>query len=69
MLLAARLLGEPLGLELPPAKGILTAAGVTRSRAYEAAARVIDFTSRFEPRVGRPLRRPSRRPCRGMARR
>ena len=54
MLLAARLLGEPLGLELPPAKAILAAAGVTRSRAYEAAAQVVDFSSRLEPRVGRP---------------
>lgn len=54
MLLAARMLGEPLGLELPPAKAILAAAGVTRSRAYEAAAQVVDFSSRLEPRVGRP---------------
>lgn len=54
VLLAARLLGEPLGLELPPAKAILAAAGVTRSRAYEAAAQVVDFSSRLEPRVGRP---------------
>jgi hypothetical protein len=54
VLLAARLLGEPLGLELPPAKAILAAAGVTRSRAYEAAARVVEASSRLEGRVGRP---------------
>jgi hypothetical protein len=54
VLLAARLLGEPLGLELPPAKAIVAATGVTRSRAYEAAAQVVDFASRVEPRVGRP---------------
>lgn len=54
MLLAARLLGEPIGLEMPPTKAILAAAGVTRSRAYEAAAQVVDFSSRLKPRVGRP---------------
>lgn len=54
MLLAARLLGEPLGLGLPAAKAILAATGVTRSRAYEAATQVVDFASRLEPRVGRP---------------
>ncbi|HEU4577884.1 MAG TPA: hypothetical protein VFS67_06500 [Polyangiaceae bacterium] len=48
------MLGEPMGLELPPAKAIVAAAGVTRSRAYEAAAQVVDFSSRLEPRVGRP---------------
>jgi hypothetical protein len=54
VLLAARLLGEPLGLELPPSRAIVAAAGATRSRAYEAAAQVVDFASRLEPRVGRP---------------
>jgi hypothetical protein len=54
VLLAARLLGEPLGLELPPARAIVAAAGVTRSRAYEAAAQVVDFVLRLERRVGRP---------------
>lgn len=43
-----------MGLEMAPAKAILAAAGVTRSRAYEAAAQVVDFSSRLEPRVGRP---------------
>lgn len=61
-LLAARLLGEPLGLELPSAKAIVAAAGVTRSRAYEAAARVIDWLSRLEPRVGRPPAQTDPRP-------
>ncbi|HEY6729289.1 MAG TPA: hypothetical protein VI197_35000, partial [Polyangiaceae bacterium] len=62
MLLAARLLGEPLGLELPSAKAVLAAAGVTRSRAYEAAARVVDVASRLVRGVGRPPAAPEPRP-------
>jgi len=54
VLLAARMLGEPLGLELPGAKAVLEATGATRSRAYELAGEVLEFLLTLERPLGRP---------------
>lgn len=54
MLLAARMLGEPLGLELPKSSALLGATGITRSRAYEAAKEVVGFLPSLNRPVGRP---------------
>lgn len=48
------MLGEPLGLGLPKASAVLEATGVTRSRAYEAAAELAKFLQRPSRPVGRP---------------
>lgn len=58
MLLAARMLGGPMGLELPGVSAILAATGVTRSRAYEVAGEVLDLLPSLSRRVGRPTVAP-----------
>lgn len=55
VLLAARTLAEPLGLSpMPPARAILEASGVSRSRAYEQR----DATLALLPLLSRPPGRP-----------
>lgn len=56
MLLAAKMLGEPLGLELPPASAIVAVTGAGRSRAYELAHEVMALARRLDRPVGRPHR-------------
>jgi hypothetical protein len=48
------MLGERLGVELPKAAAVLGVTGVKRSRAYEAAAEVVEFLQHLSRRVGRP---------------
>jgi hypothetical protein len=54
VLLAARVLGGPLGLELPGVSKILSATGTGRSRAYELSRKVVGFSRQLEQPVGRP---------------
>ena len=54
VLLAARVLGEPLGLELPGVSKILSATAAGRSRAYELSREVVEFSRQLERPVGRP---------------
>jgi hypothetical protein len=55
VLLCARRLAEPLGLTMPTASEILTAAAATRTRAYELA----DGLTKLLPTLVRPVGRPS----------
>jgi len=48
------MLGEPLGLELPPVEAILTATGAKRSRAYELATKLLEAVPNLTRPVGRP---------------
>ena len=64
MLLAARTLAEPLGLSpMPPARAILEASGVSRSRAYEQCEAILSWLPSLSRPPGRPPAAPAPPPA------
>jgi len=59
LLLAARHVAEPLGLEAPSAGSILQATGAGRTRAYEMRGRVLDTLADRQRPPGRPPAEPA----------
>jgi len=67
VLLAARTLGQPLGLSMPPARAIARASGVSRSRAYEQRDAILSWLPSLSRPPGRPRAAPGSPPAPEMA--